>query len=131
MKTVFKKISFVSMEKVGTVTCIIRARIVDNSSQRSIFMGKNIERDVTVSATANCHPGDKYDESIGKKVAEAKARTRLYNRVAEIEEKYLKNLKIYLKEVEDEISLMKRCGKLENKRRRKYFKNNDKNSGNF
>lgn len=131
MKTVFKKISFIPMENVGTVTCIIRARIVDNSSQSSIFLGKKIERDITVSATANCHPEDKYDINIGKKVAEAKARMKLYNRVAEIEEKYLKNLKIYLKEVEDEISLMKKCEKLENKERWKYSNNNDKNSSNI
>lgn len=101
MKTVIKKISFYTVEETGTVTCIIKASVVSNSSQNFINIRK---KDLIVYGTSRCHSEDNFDEEIGKRISEARAKHRLYIRSREIESGYLKKLRILEKELFNEIS---------------------------
>lgn len=97
--------------KKGTVTCIQKCRLSDFSNflndGKSILIpttiiGKlkkvfkddsyNTSKEYIFSATAHCNPEDKFDESIGKKIAQTKMRLKVYNRMRDVNDVLLNEI---------------------------------------
>lgn len=98
--------------KKGTVTCIQKCRLSDFSNflndGKSILIpatiirklkkvfkddSYNTSKEYIFSATAHCNPEDKFDESIGKKIAQTKMRLKVYNRMRDINDVLLDEIK--------------------------------------
>lgn len=89
MKIVFDETKFNVNEEKNVVTCVIKAHFKSEGTQReiSVSWGSDIFDMFTVHGCAKCHPEDKFSIEIGKRIAESRAKKRIYQKGFEISQK--------------------------------------------
>lgn len=99
-------------------TCVIKAQIkLDNSSQRAFItnpkVGKNIKRllePFTVVDFSRCSDEDRgfYDDMLGEELSECRCKYRMYVEGEKRFKKFLKNVELLKKDIEDQITKCKK-----------------------
>lgn len=103
MKVRFIETNFVTNDKKGVVTCIVKARLSMGSRQGLIgtcYWNRNsLEQLFTIHGCAKCHPDDKFSLEVGKRIAESRAKKAVYARGKELAKKSLGYLEIFKEDV--------------------------------
>ena len=99
MKVVFiDKPKFIVKEGSKTVVCIMKV-LVDcwKSSQKNVY-GRSSDI-ITVKGISKCHPDDKFDEVVGKRIAESRAKKEAYRKGIDYLQNTLNNTVVYENEL--------------------------------
>lgn len=113
MKVVFVgEPKFIVKESTKTVVCIMKVLVnAWKSSQNNVF-GKESEL-ITVKGFSKCHPEDKFDEVIGKRIAESRAKKEAYREGRNYLQKILDSTVIYEKDLKQSMIKLINFGKKE------------------
>lgn len=104
MKVQFISTKFFVNEEKRTVTCEMVARlnsgVTGQDNIRLTYEGMNRFSDpFKVTTTARCHKDDEFSELLGKRIAESKAKRRVYSEGRKLSEALEKAINVYLGEV--------------------------------
>ena len=109
MKVVFDETKFIINEEKNIVTCVITAHMVSRSQQNKVnlnFWDEQILNKFTVSGVSKCHPGDKFSEETGKRIAESRAKRKVFSEGRERAKKLFHYTNIFLGDIKKMIDEM-------------------------
>lgn len=102
MKIQFFNTNYVINKEKGNVTCIMTACLSDYSGQSNVTSTYRLKKTFQFKAigVAKLHKDDVWDETIGKRVAESKAKIAVYKMGKKICANYKKNINILANDVD-------------------------------
>lgn len=117
MKVRFIRTEFVVNEEKRTVACIITARVTLSNRQEKIFYNDLYENSLTklfkVAGVSKCHENDEFDLVRGKRIAESRAKAKVYEEGKVRLAKVLNYLDIFGEDIQDQIEKLKKYQKKE------------------
>ena len=109
MKIVFDETKFIINEEKNIVTCVITAHMVPKSQQNKVnleYWDNQILGKFTVSGVSKCHPGDKFSEETGKRIAESRAKRKVFSEGRERAKRLFHYTDIFLSDIKKMIDEM-------------------------
>lgn len=112
MKVLFDETKFVVSKESGTVACIITAHIRPSSRQNSVtyfnFGDKSLINKFQVVGLAKCSKDDKFDEKVGKRIAESRAKSKTYEEGINRMKKMLFLVDVFGSDIEEQVNKLKK-----------------------
>ena len=98
IKAKIRQTTFDVNEEERTVKCILRCTLYANNRILDFLLDEIIHKfgipwiygTFEVEGTAKCHKNDIFSETVGKKIAESKAKIKLYNKTMRIMDRVLR-----------------------------------------
>ena len=105
MKTIFIESKFVVNEENGVTTCIIKFNVILDSNESGLYVHDDNYRKLRVAVgIAKCSKEDKFDEKLGKRIAESRAKQKVYQISKDITKDRIRRLQLMIKETESNLS---------------------------
>lgn len=112
MKVLFDETKFVVSKESRTVACIITAHVRPSSRQDSVTYfdlgDKSLTNKFQVVGLAKCSKDDKFDEKIGKRIAESRAKSKTYEEGINRMKKMLFLVDVFGSDIEEQINKLKK-----------------------
>lgn len=99
MKACIERLTYHVVPETGTVTCILRGKLICNSSQHLIKI-LGYPKSIVVTATSKCDPDDKFVLERGKALSRERAKEKFFLRAEEISKDLLVKAGILKDELE-------------------------------
>lgn len=109
MKIVFDETKFIVNEEKKTVTCIISAKFTPYSQQTEVGLRYHLSeltKKFRVAGVSKCHPDDQFSVETGKRIAESRAKKKVYSMGKELGKKFLRYTEILSSDITKMISNM-------------------------
>lgn len=111
MKVQFNETKFVVNEEKKTVTCVINAQVTTTSGQDEVvyceFSGNSLTKPYLSIGVAKCSDDDKFNEELGKRIAESRAKAKVYEEGMSRIKQILKYIDIFGTDAQDQIEKLK------------------------
>lgn len=113
MKVLFDETKFVVSKESGTVACIITAHIHPSSRQNSVIYlnfrdNKSLTNKFQVVGLAKCSKDDKFDEKVGRRIAESRAKSKTYEEGINRMKKMLFLVDVFGSDIKEQVNKLKK-----------------------